>query len=132
MIEFAVTIELGVGDQPTGVDDLVTLDGDWFAVAALEVTNGPVLPLQLVRVQTVHVSSVVLVEIRKLVVKQDGWVQICRHVELNDALRLRPQTRARVLYECVLRCVVLCFGVCRAELIVVLRDVDQGEGGEGS
>ena len=126
-----VTVELGVGDQPTRVDDLVTLNSNWFAVTALEVTNGPVLPLQLVRIQTIHISAVVLVEVRKLVVKQDGRIQIRRDVELNDALRLRPHTRARVLDESVLRCVVLCFGVGRAELVAVLRDVDQGEGGEG-
>jgi len=127
----AVTVELGVGDQATGVDNLVTLNSNRFAVTALEVTSGPVLPLQLVRIQTVHVSPVVLVEVRKLVVKQDGRFQIRRHVELNDALRLGPQTRARVLDESVLGCVVLCFGIGRAELVGVLRDVDQGEGGEG-
>ena len=44
-MEVVVTVELGVGDESTGVDDLVTFDSDGFAVAALEVTNGPVFPL---------------------------------------------------------------------------------------
>ena len=127
----AVTIEHGVGNQPTGVDDLVTLNSNRFAVSILEVADRPVLPLQLVRIQAVHITSMVLVEIGKLVVKQDGRVQIRRHVKLNNALRLRPQIRARVLNECVLRYVVLRFGIVGAELIVVLGDVDQTEGGEG-
>lgn len=118
------TIKHGVGYQSTGVDDLVTLNGNRFTVTFLEVADGPVLPLQLVGIQAVHVSSVVLVEVRKLVVKQDGRLQIRRYVELNDALRLGLQRRARVLDECVLRCIVLCFRIGCAKLIAVRGDVD--------
>ena len=126
-----VTVEQGIGDQAAGVNDLFTLDSNRFASAISEVLNGPVLPLQLVSIKTVHISSVVLVEIRELVVKQDCRLQIRRHVKLNNALRLRPQSRAGVLNEGVLRRVVLRLGICRAELIAILRDVDQVEGGEG-
>ena len=129
--ETPLTVEQGVGDQSTGVDDFVTLDGNWFASAASEVLNCSMFPLQLVSIQTVYISSMVLVEIRELVVEQDRRVQIRRHVELNHALRLRTQSRAGVLDEGVLRWVVLGLGIPCAELVAVLRDVDQGEGGEG-
>ena len=88
MLEDSVTIEHGVGDQSTRIDDQLVLNCNRFTVTFPEVFNGPVLSLQLVSIQTVHVSSVVLVEIRELVVKQEGWVQIRRHVELNDTLGL--------------------------------------------
>lgn len=83
------------------------------------------LPLQLVSIQAIHVSSVVLVEVRELVVEQDGRLQIRGYVELNNTLRLRPQIRARILDECVLRRVVLRFGISCTKLIGVLGDVDQ-------
>ena len=33
--------------------------------------------------------------------------------------------------ECILRCVVLCLGIGGAELVAIVRDVDQVEGREG-
>ena len=124
-----VTVEQGIGYQSARVDDLVTLDSDRFTITVLEVVNGPVFPLQLVGIQAVHVSSVVLVEICKFVVEQDRRFQIRRHVKLDDTLGLRPHTRGRVLNECVLGRVVLRFGICCTELIAVLGDVDQIQGG---
>lgn len=47
------------------------------------------LPLELIGIQTLDVATVILEEVCELVVEEDGGVEVCNQLELNNALAFR-------------------------------------------
>lgn len=107
-------VEHRVGDQAAGVVGFaVFAELQRVAIAAVDVLGGPLLAVQLRGVEGLYVAAVVLVEVRELVVEQDGRVQNIWNVELHladrrgdvgvaavaDVLRLFAPSRCIVLAD---------------------------------
>lgn len=83
----STTIEYAVGDETTWVDrqPCCIVSGQRLAVAILKVTRRTVMPEQLLRIDALDVSAVVLVVVCKLVVKENACIQLRGNAEVYEA-----------------------------------------------
>ena len=106
------TIENGVGNKTTRIDCFVANGSQRLAISLVQSALTDKLALELIRVQALDVSSMVLVEVCELVVEKDGRVEFYWDVKLEITLLLlcKIDTGIRgAVEECKLRRVV--FGV---------------------
>ena len=99
------TVEDRVGDEPARVDDLVTDDIQRLAIAPLDGVVVDMVAAKLVLGEALDVPTVVLVEVGELVVEEHGGIDVCGHVELDDALAgevVRNAGGTGLVEECVL------------------------------
>lgn len=101
-----LTIEHGVRNETARIDSegtsVVHESSKRFAIAVLQVMNADKLALELIRVQALDISPMILVEVRKLVVQQDRRIKAKWNVELDEALLLLTDGGTRVVDEGVL------------------------------
>lgn len=64
------TIEYGVGDQSARVDDLITDGCKGLAVSIFQVIHRAMLAVQLFRIVTLNVTTMVLEKVGELVIEQ--------------------------------------------------------------
>lgn len=67
---------------------MIAIQSERFAVTVFEIASFDRLALQLVGIERLDVSAMVLVKVGKLVVEQDGWLHVGWYLELDDALEL--------------------------------------------
>ena len=80
------TIEYGVGDQSARVDDLITDSCKGLAISIFQVVYRAMLAIQLLRIVTLNVTTMVLEEVGELVIEQYGGCDVERDFKLDDAL----------------------------------------------
>jgi hypothetical protein len=81
------TIEDRVGNQTAGIDDFTIIgDRDGFAVTIFQVINSSDLSQELIRIEALNVSPVVLEEVREPVVEENGGIEVIRDLKADTAL----------------------------------------------
>lgn len=103
------TVEYRVGDQTTRIDSFrprrIRDLRHRLTIPTLQIRRTPLISLQLVRIVTLHISPMVLIEVRKLVVEEHGRLDIVWDFELDDALLLLADVcLSRVVEEGILWC----------------------------
>lgn len=97
------TVEHRVGDKTTRIDRLVVTNCHRLTISTVQIVDAAILALELVCIQALHVTTMVLEEISELVVEQDGRLEVCRNGKFDNALVLVRNVGRRVLDETVLR-----------------------------
>jgi hypothetical protein len=80
------TVEYGVSDETTRIYCLVVTNSQRLTIPLVQITGANTLSFQLIRVQTLHISSMVLKEVGKLIVHEYWLIHIRWYVKLDDAL----------------------------------------------
>ena len=81
------TVEEGVGDEPARPDDFPArhIHIKRFAITTFDSIERYVVTLQLIRIDTLHISTMVLIEVGKLIVQKHRRWQVGRYFELQNA-----------------------------------------------
>lgn len=116
-----MTVEKRIGDEATGIYSGVIDDGKWFTVTLVEILEANEFAFELVGIQTLHVASMVLVEVCEFIVEENAGVELCGDVEINDTLALSGDicygAVGRVVEEGVSWCGGPCIAIGRAQAI---------------
>lgn len=134
-VDGCVTIEYRVGDKATRIErlGLVICRAQGFAVAVFECVGADIFALELVRVETLHVSPMVLVEVGKFVIHENRRFEVDRYMEADYTLQLGKHiTVGAVVDQSILRSSDSDTIDARAKPIVVLVGGDVSEVGAGS
>ncbi len=87
------TIEEGICNQSTRVDGLPIPRSQRLAVAIIQITRRHIITLELVRVQTLDIAPVILIEICEFVVHEYRRFQVSGDCKLENALELLGDVR---------------------------------------
>ncbi len=82
------TIENRVRNETAGIHGLAVNRSDRLAITLVKIARANKISLQLVHIDALYISSMVLEEVGQLVVEQHGVIQVVWDVKLNDALFL--------------------------------------------
>ena len=119
-----LTIEHGVRNETAWIDrestSVIHEASQRFAIAVLQVMNADKLALELIRVQALDISPMILVEVRKLVVQQDRRIKAEWNVELDEALLLLTDGGTRVVDEGILWGIESIVGVTCSQAVDVV------------
>lgn len=125
------TVEYRVSNQPTRIDSLrcarrILNLRHRLTIPILQIRRTPLIALQLVRIITLHISPVVLIEVREFVVQEHGRLDVVWDLELDDALLLLADVcLGRIVEEGILWCGGgLLVGLGGTESVVVMRNGD--------
>ena len=80
------TVEYGVGNQSARVDDFVIGDSEGLAISVFQIIYRAIFAVQLLRIVTLNVTTMVLEKVGELVIEQYGGRDVERDIKLNDAL----------------------------------------------
>lgn len=80
------TVEERIGNETTRIDRFATNGSDRFAVSTVEIAHANEVAFKLILINALDITTVILEEIRQLVVEQHGVIKVVWDVELHDAL----------------------------------------------
>ena len=86
LIEWERTIEKRIGDKAARIDSSIIYGSEGLAVAVIKGLCTNSCTLELVRIETFYISTMILEEVGKLVVEKDSMLQFCGDVKFNNTL----------------------------------------------
>jgi len=96
-----LTVKQRVCNETARIDGLAVNFAQRLAVSATQRTCADVLALELVRIETLDIATVVLEEVGQLVVQQHRWFDIVWNVKFDYTLLLAGYVRHRAIISVV-------------------------------
>ena len=116
-----MTVEKRIGNEATGIYSGSIDGGKWFTVTLVEIAGANEFAFELIGIQTLHIASMVLVEVCELIVEENALGEICRDIEIDDTLPLSGDicygAVGCVVEEGISWCGGLCIAIGRAQAI---------------
>ena len=124
-----LTIEHRIRDQPTRINSLIPQSTQRLTIPTIQIRRRHMIPLQLTRVVALHVSPMILIKVRQLIVHKHGRGKVGRDVEFDSTLVLARRRLVREIRELPLRRRDGCALVRRLEVVVVVLERGEADGG---